>query len=99
MSERRPGDHVADRPDAVERGAQRAVDLDQSRLLALDRRLLQSETLDVRGAAGRDAEVVEFLGFAVEADLDALVRRFRGIDFGPGLDAHVLLADLPRGGL
>src|SRR6185503_7843223 len=50
VGERRAGDEVADRVDAVAARLQRAVDLDQAVLLALDAGVVEPEALDV-GAA------------------------------------------------
>ena len=59
MGERRPGDHVADRPDALLRGAQAAVDLHEAVLVALDAGLVEAQALHVGAPAGGDHEIVE----------------------------------------
>ena len=58
MGERGAGDDVADGVDPVGAGAQRAVDLDEALLVALDARLVEPERLDVGTAAGGDDEPV-----------------------------------------
>ena len=58
VGERGAGDEVADRVDALDRRAQRAVDVDQAAVVELDARLLEPEPLDVGPAAGGDDEVV-----------------------------------------
>ena len=64
VRERRPVHEVADRVDAVDARAHRAVDL-ESAVVELDARRVEAERLDVGRAAGRDHEPVDLGGSAM----------------------------------
>ena len=67
-----PVHEVADRVDALDRGAQRAVDLDQPVVVELDAGLLEPEALDVGAAAGGDDEPVDLGLLVAEGEADTL---------------------------
>ena len=97
VRERRAVHEVADRPDAVGRGAHALVDLDHAALADLHAGLVEAEPLDVGRAAGGDAQVVEALRAVAPVELDrVLADAFTFSTARAGHDLHVLLAELGR---
>ena len=99
MRERRAGDEVADRVDALDRRAQRAVDLDQAAVVELDARFVEPERLDVRPAAGGDDEVVDLAGLVAVGERDLVVAALDVLDRRAGVDLDVLLGEAAAGDL
>ena len=74
VGERRTGDEIADRVDAVGRRAHAAVDLQQAALVDLDARVGQAEHVDVGAPAGGDDQPLDLAGLVAEGELHAGVR-------------------------
>src|SRR4051812_43456908 len=99
VRERRAGDEIADRIDAVAARLQRAVDLDEAVVLALDAGVVQPEALDVGAAPGRDDEPVDLGALATVGELHARVARLDVLDRGAGDDLDALLLEAALGDL
>jgi hypothetical protein len=64
VREHRAGDHVADRPHAVDTGAELVIDLDLPALVQFQPDPVEAETFGVRAAADRDQYAVGLEGLA-----------------------------------
>ena len=79
MRERGTVDEVADRVDALDARAHRAVDLDQPALLELDAGLFEAQRADVGRATGGDHEPLDLAGVlaaCVKVTLESFVSMF-----------------------
>src|SRR3954466_8247356 len=92
VGERGAAYEVADRIDALDVRAERAVDVDHAAVVELDARLLEPEALDVGAAAGGDHEPVDLSGLVAVLEADLVVAGLDVLDLGTGVDVDALLA-------
>ena len=103
VREHRAGNDIADRPDAVDGGAEIMIGLDLTALVRGQPRLVEREAVGVRTAADRNEDDIGFERFGV-ASRGGLERQhgLLALHFGPGdlgleLEVHaLLLEDLVR---
>src|SRR5205823_3521465 len=93
VREHRTLDEVADRVDAFDGGPHAVVDFDHAALTDLHAGPVETELLDVRPAAGSDAEVFELLLFTPVAQLHGVLARLDFLHPSAGDDGDVLLAE------
>src|SRR5215217_7084858 len=93
VRERGAAHEVADRVHALQRRAQRAVDVDQPAVVELDPGLLEAEPFDVGTAAGRDHEPVDLRALIAVLELDGVALRLDVLDLRAGVDVDVLLGE------
>ena len=96
VGERGAGDEVADRVDALDRRAQRAVDGDQAAVVELDAGLVEPEALDVGPAAGGDHEPVGLGRLVAVLEGDLVVAGLDVLDLGAGVDRRCPACSSPR---
>ena len=99
VRERRAVHEVADRVDAGQRRAHRAVDRDVAVVGQRDARLLEAEPLDVGRAAGGDDEPVGARRLAGDGERDRVVAGLDVLDEDAGADLDPLLLEAALGDL